>query len=326
MAERTPVVIDCDTGIDDLQAILYALLSPRLDVVGLTTVWGNADVARTTENTLRLLELVDRPDVPVARGAGKPMIGPAHHMATHVHGDDGIGNLGLPPPTLRPVDETAAELLVRLAHERPGELTLVAIAPMTNLGAALALDPGIARLYQRVVIMGGAFYPAWERAGTLPAGISLYGEANVWHDPEAAQAMFEAPWPIDVVPADLTRRVRLSEAMLEDVCARGGEVGRHIHATTQFYLEVYSRRLGERACCMHDAIAVGIAEDRSLIKESHQVPVDVELAGTLTRGMTFPDLRARKPEREPNATVILDAAIDTYLDRWMGVVCGAANG
>jgi purine nucleosidase len=314
------MVIDCDTGIDDAQAILYALLSPGLEVVGLTTVWGNAPVERTTENTLRLLELVDRPDVPVARGADRPLLGPAHNVATHVHGQDGIGNLGLPPPTLGPVDETAAELIVRLAHERPGELTLAPIGPMTNVGAALALDPEIGRLYRRVVIMGGAFVPPYERAGSLPTGISRYGEANIWHDPEAAQLLFEAPWEVDVDGVEVTRRVLLTEAMLDRVGASGTPWGEHIHASTQLYMDVYSRRLGQRACCMHDAIALGIAEDPSLVTASARARVDVELTGTITRGMTFPDLRPLPDGQDANAEIVLECEHARFVDRWLSVV------
>jgi purine nucleosidase len=322
------MVIDCDTGIDDAQAILYALLSPGIEVVGLTTVWGNAAVERTTENTLRLLELVatsgardGQPDVPVARGAGRPLLGPAHNMATHVHGDDGIGNLDLPPPALRPAEETAAELIVRLAHERPGELVLAPIGPMTNVGAALALDPEIARLYRRVVIMGGAFVPPYERVGTIPHGISRYGEANIWHDPEAAQMMFEAPWEVVVVGVEVTRRVILTAEMLDRVGAGGTPWGQHIHDSTQLYMDVYSRRLGRRACCMHDAIAIGIAEDPTLVTRSARARVDVELTGTITRGMTFPDLRPLPDEQSPNAEIVLECEHERFVDRWMSVVC-----
>lgn len=314
------MVIDCDTGIDDAQAILYALLTPTIDVVGMTTVWGNAAVERTTKNTLRLLEIVDQPNIPVAVGAGKPLIGPAHHVATHVHGEDGIGNLGLPPPTLRPVKETAAELIVRLAHERPGELVLAPIGPMTNIGAALALDPGIARLYKKVVIMGGAFVPPYERVGTIPRGISRYGEANIWHDPEAAQMLFEAPWEVVVVGVEVTRRVILTGDMLTSVGASGKPWGQHIHDSTQFYMDVYSRRLGQRACCMHDAIAIGIAEDPSLVTRSARARVDVELNGTITRGMTFPDLRPLPDGQNANCEIVLESAHERYVDRWLSVV------
>jgi purine nucleosidase len=314
------MVIDCDTGIDDAQAILYALRSPGIEVVALTTVWGNAPVERTTENTLRLLEIVERPEVPVAPGAGKPLIGPAHHMATHVHGDDGIGNLDLPPPRLEPVAETAAELIVRLAHERPGELVLVAIGPMTNVGAALALDPEIARLYRRVVIMGGAFVPPYERVGTIPHGISRYGEANIWHDPEAAQMLFEAPWEVVVVGVEVTRRVILTGEMLAGVGASGTPWGSHIHDSTQFYMDVYSRRLGQRACCMHDAIALGIAEDPTLVTRSARARIDVELTGTITRGMTFPDLRPLPKGQTLNSEIVLECDHDRFVDRWMRVI------
>ncbi len=187
----TRVVIDCDTGVDDAMAILYGLLSPNIEIVGLTCCWGNIWVETTTANTLRLLEIVQMPSIPVAMGARKPLLGPIWELGNGVHGADGQGNTNLPPPKLEPVKESAAELLVRLAHEHPGELTLVPIAPLTNVAAALALDPSIAQLYKEVVLMGGNFL--------APGNAAKWAEANIWHDPEAAQMVFEAGWPITAV-------------------------------------------------------------------------------------------------------------------------------
>src|SRR5436305_83095 len=119
------VVLDCDTGVDDSMAIFYGLLAPEIEVVAIGSVWGNAAIETTTANTLRLLEIVGRPDVPVAKGAAGPLLGQQLELGTDVHGDDGQGNTHLPPPTLTPSGESAAEQLVRLARERPGELTLV---------------------------------------------------------------------------------------------------------------------------------------------------------------------------------------------------------
>lgn len=320
------VVIDCDTGVDDAMAILYGLLHPEIEVVGMTTVWGNTNVEATTANTLRLLELVDQPDIPVARGAAKPLIGELQHVATYVHGVDGQGDTNLPPPTLAPVRETAAELLVRLAHENPGELTLLPIGPMTNIGAALQLDPAIAHLYKNVVIMGGAFVPDLSLAGTIGRGICRWGEANIWHDPEAAQMMFEAPWDITCVGVEVTRTVRLTEAMLNEVRDSGTAAGVFLHRITQFYMDVYSKRWGRRECAMHDAIALGVAEDESLILDAPRVRVDVELNGTLTRGMTIVDLRVQPPETPPNSRVVLSVDTGRFHQRWMDTICGVSHG
>src|SRR5439155_13391106 len=192
--------------------------------------------------------LVARPDVPVAMGAAAPLLGKSLDLGTEVHGDDGQGNTHLPPPTLEPTGELAAEQLVRLAHERPGELTLVPVGPLTNVATALALDPGIARLYREVVLMGGAFL--------TPGNTNRVGEANIWHDPEAAQMVLEAGWPITVVGLDVTRKVRMTEAMAEQLRASGTPAGQHLHRTTAFYLARYARLYGRRECSMHDPLAL----------------------------------------------------------------------
>src|SRR5947207_1467619 len=143
MAEQSPlpVVLDCDTGVDDAMAIFYGLLAAEIEVAAIGCVWGNVPVETATRNTLRLLEIVDRPRVPVAPGAAKPLLGSAFDLGTDIHGDDGQGNTHLPPPSLQAAGESAAEQIVRLARERPDELTLVPTGPLTNVAIALALDP-----------------------------------------------------------------------------------------------------------------------------------------------------------------------------------------
>ncbi|HEV8632925.1 MAG TPA: nucleoside hydrolase [Chloroflexota bacterium] len=321
MADPVRVVIDCDTGVDDAMAVLYGLLSPNIDVVGLTCVWGNTSVENATANTLRLLEIaasstggVEQPGVPVAKGAARPLIGPEPQFASGVHGLDGQGNTNLPPPRLEPTGETAAELIVRLAREHPGELVLVPTGPLTNVAIALAMEPGIARLYREVVLMGGAFL--------APGNASRFGEANIWHDPEAAQMVFEAGWPITAVGLDVTLKAMLSAENLERLRESGTPAGVHLHKITQFYLERYAARRGRRECAMHDALALGIAEDRSLVLHAPTARVDVELTGTHTRGMTVADLRLWASPDGANAVVPLEVDSQRFIDRWMKVIGG----
>jgi purine nucleosidase len=314
MVERSPtqVVIDCDTGVDDAMALLYGLLAPEVEIVGLTCVWGNTWVETTTRNTLRLLELVGRPDIPVAMGAGKPLLGPRWELGDGVHGADGQGNTNLPPPTLQPVRESAAELLVRLAHERPGELTLVPTGPLTNVATAVLLDPAIAQLYRRVVLMGGAFL--------VPGNVASWAEANIWHDPEAAQIVFEAGWPITAVGLDVTHRTMLDASLIDRLRDSGTPAGVHLHRITQHYLDHYTVRRGRRECAMHDALALGIVADPSLVLQAPLVRVDVELTGTHTRGMTVVDFRPEYPPDQPNAAVVLQVDSQRFIDRWLEVL------
>ncbi|MFN8524640.1 MAG: nucleoside hydrolase [Chloroflexota bacterium] len=308
----TSVVIDCDTGVDDAMAIFYGLLAPHIDIVGLTCVWGNIWVETATLNTIRLLELVDRTDIPVAMGAGKPLVGPQWKLGDGVHGADGQGNVNLPAPRTKPVNESAADLLIRLAHERPGELVLVPVGPLTNIATALLQDPSIAKLYKSVVLMGGNFL--------APGNAAKWAEANIWHDPEAAQIVFEAGWPVTAVGLDVTLKTMLSEGRLTEMRDANTVAGNHLHRISQFYLERYAARRGRRECSMHDALALGIAADPSLATHSPRVRVDVELNGTHTRGMTVGDFRPWASGPEANANVVLEVDSARFIDRWMDVI------
>lgn len=312
MSDRLRVVLDCDTGVDDAMCILYGLLSPNIDVVGIGTVWGNVPVELATVNTLRLLEIVGQPGVPVARGAGKPMIGQVSRYATYVHGEDGQGNTNLPPPSLQPVHGTAAEQIVRLAHEYPGELTLVPVGPMTNVGIALTLDPGIAQLYKGVVLMGGS--------PLTPGYFRRVSDPNIWNDPEAAQLIFEAGWPITTVGINVTERVRFTGPMREQLQASGTPAGLHLAKIVDFYMRNYEQRWGVYESAMHDALALAIAEDPTIATEAPLVRVDVELHGALTRGYMAADLRPRPTPADANARVVLEVDTPRFLQRFMQVL------
>jgi purine nucleosidase len=239
-------------------------------------------------------------------------------LGTAGHGADGQGNTNLPPPRLAASTEPAAELLVRLAHEHPGELTLVPVAPLTNVAAALALDPTIAQLYKEVVLMGGAFM--------TPGNAAQWGEANIWHDPEAAQIVFEAGWPITAVGLDVTHKTLLSEQRLGELADCGTPAARHISLISRYYLDRFAARHGRRECTMHDALALAIAADPTLVTHAPETRVAVELNGTHTRGMTVADLRPSAPTENANARVVLGVDSARFVERWMDVLCGRIQG
>jgi inosine-uridine nucleoside N-ribohydrolase len=276
------VLIDTDTGIDDAMAVVYALLDPRLELVGLTSVFGNVDVEQTTRNTLALLEALDRVDVPLAMGAAKGLIG-SPTFSPHVHGVNGVGDAEFAEPQITPVSEHAAEFIVRLAREQPGELTLVPVGPLTNLALALALEPKLPQLIKRVVWMGGV--------AVGPGNVTPVAEADAWHDPEAAEAVFEAGWPITMVGLDVTDVTLLHGADLERIGRADTPAARYVAAITPFYIDFYEKVLGFRACAMHSALTVAVVAQPSLITDSLHAPVRVELSGSLTRGMTVADRR-----------------------------------
>jgi purine nucleosidase len=303
------VFVDCDPGIDDAVALAYLAARPEVEIVGVGAVFGNNSVDVTADNALRLLELYGRPDVPVAVGAARPLVQPPK-LAAHVHGGNGLGDVELPEPAGRPVAETAAGLLVRLARENPGEIDVLAVGPLTNLAIALALEPELPRLVRRLVVMGGAVRVA--------GNVSSHAEANISNDPEAAEAVFAAGFDLDLVALDITMKTVATTEWLEELATVAGERAARTSAFLDFYADFYSGIFGVRQCAMHDPLAAAVLVDPHLVTESFEAPVQVELTGTLTRGMTVADLRPRPrdDERRP-ARVVTGVAEAEFLGRML---------
>jgi purine nucleosidase len=185
------------------------------------------------------------------------------------------------------------------------------------VGVAPAKDPEIARLYRGVVLMGGVF----QTPGTV-TGVAV---AKIWHDPKAAQIIFDALWPVTVVGLDVNHQVRLTEPLRQQLCASGMPAGRHLYRIVDHYFAAYERRWGRREATMHDALALGIAADPSHMLRAPRGRVDVGLTGTHARGMTVADLRASGPAHRANATVPLEVDACRSLDRFMEILCGKAG-
>ena len=281
---RTALLFDVDTGIDDALAILLALGSPGVETVGIGTVAGNVDVDKGTMNTLRVLEVAGRMDIPVYRGCERPLIQRLYD-ASDVHGDDGMGNSGLPIPVTAASTIHAVDNMIRVARERPGEITLVALGPLTNVAMALRLEPRLPSLIRRLVIMGGAY--------AHPGNMSGLAEFNIWVDPDAAKAVFESEFDTTVVPLDATMQVLLTEDHLKSV--GDGVLARFARSITREYMDLYEKRRGVRASAMHDPLATAIAIDPSVVLDGQKLPVTVEVDGTWTRGMTIADRRPGAP-------------------------------
>ena len=310
MAERIPIILDVDTGIDDALAILYALRSPEAELLACGTVRGNVDAVTAAENTLRVLEVAGA-QVPVAVGCDQPLVEPKAD-ARWVHGDDGLGNTNLPPPRGRPTGEHAVDQLLRLTRERPGEIVLVAVGPLTNLALAVAMDPQLPERVRQVVIMGGVAQP--------PGNIGPVTEANIAHDPEAARAVFAAGWPLTMVGLDVTMKTLLSHEDAERLGRSDDPVARFAYRISQYYLDRYTYFLGRRHCALHDPLAVAVALDPSLVR-TVDAYVEVETEGRYTRGMTVADLRVRwNPEftvAPPNCRVCLEVDAGRFLERFL---------
>jgi inosine-uridine nucleoside N-ribohydrolase len=315
-ATPRPVLVDTDTGVDDAIAVVLALLEPRLDVVALTTVFGNVEVEKTTANTLKILEILGAEQLPLARGAAASLLGQTDFVP-FIHGDDGVGNAGLEPPRGAVVDGTAAELIVRTAHAHSGRLVLLAMGPLTNLALALALDPGIAEIVDEVVWMGGTL----EASGN----VTPVAEADAHHDPEAAEVVLAAGWKVTVVGLDVTTRALIDAEDYRRLEAAEPPAAAYLARILPFYYDFYERRLGFRACAMHSAIAAAIAADPGLVTRAVEAPAGIELSGTRTRGMLVADRRTDQradwSEGRRPATIVLDADLAAFKERMLSLIC-----
>lgn len=282
------VLFDCDPGVDDSIAILFGLRSPELEFVGFTTVFGNTDVENTAQNALRLVELAGKPDIPVAKGAATPY-SPLKQpfFGREVHGEDGLGNTNMPAPRgkLQPV--SAAQMIVETIMANPGEITLAAVGPLTNLALALRLEPRIVQVVKEVVIMGGAAF--------CSGNVSAVAEANISNDPLAANMVFRAGWPLTMVGLDVTKKTRMTKDWLEGIFQTGTPVtdflSRILPCYQKFHHQIYGMNGDVHT---HDPSAVGFMVDSSLFK-TQRVPVYVETEGRCA-GFTVPDMHHQWPE------------------------------
>lgn len=280
------VILDCDTGVDDAMALLYLLSSPKVDLVGISTVFGNISADMAATNSLRVLELVGRSDVPVARGTETTIIGEVPVLAPHVHGPDGMGNSTLPAPTGSIAVETGPELIVRLARQFPGEIHLIATGPLSNVAIALGIEPRLAELIPRITVMGGA--------ADAPGNQSPAAEANILHDPEAAQAVVAAAWHVTLVPLDVTMTEIITEGHRAQLEQAGSRVSRFVAQITDFYFDFFhGESFAERCSPCHDALAAAIAIGDITPLSAPTIGVEVDCNDGPARGATICDTRGQ---------------------------------
>jgi len=247
MPERRKIIIDCDPGVDDALAIALAVESPDLEVIGITTSYGNAPVELTTKNALRIVELSGR-EIPVARGARGPLASPQHPSPTFIHGHDGLGNTNQPEPGSVAVELSAWRFIVDSIRKYPGEVTLVPLAGLTNLALVLQEDPEAAQLVQEVTLMGGSL--------RHPGNVGPVSEANIAQDPPAADRVFTAPWKVNMVGLDVTMKLVMENAFLEKLRAGNRRFGAFLHDIHQFYIGFYRKERGLEGCAVHDSAAI----------------------------------------------------------------------
>ena len=279
----TPVLVDCDPGIDDAVALLLACASPELRLLGISTVAGNVGLAHTTRNARRVLALAGRADVPVAAGAGRPLVRTSPGRAATVHGEDGVHGAALPDPAAPPDPRPAVDLLADAVRRSPEPVTLVAVGPLTNVALFYAVHPDEAARLGRVVVMGGS---------ASGGNASAAAEFNVWSDPEAAYRVLTDPGLARPVPTlmiglDLTTRLRLGGDDLAALGA-GGPAGRAAAAMLRPEAERQRTLTGVASLPVHDAVAVAAVLDPTLL-DTVPATVAVDCAEGAGRGATRVD-------------------------------------
>lgn len=305
-----PVIIDCDTGVDDALALLFAVRHPGLDLRAVTCVAGNTDVDGVVRNTLTVLEQAGAPAIPVARGAERPLLEPARPAP--VHGADGMGDLGLPAPTRTPVDIDAVTLLRREILASPRPVTLIPTAPLTNIALLLRTHPEVTRNIERIVFMGGA---------VATGNATPVAEFNVWHDPEAAAVLLTAGVPITMYGLDVFQQVVVDSAEVHRLRA-SSEPGTRLAGELLAHRPAHQGEppQAEEAGGLGDAGAVCAVADPQGITTS-LLPVEVSLAPGPTRGQTVVDRRTRLGESEiyegGHERALIGVALEVNADRYV---------
>ena len=288
------LIIDVDTGVDDALALAFAVRHPDISVEAALTVCGNVSLDLVTDNTLRVLDWLGATEVPVLRGADRPLAG-APVSAGHWHGEDGLGGADLPASRRGASADAVAYLIERLTAE-PGELMLVCTGPLTNLATAVTREPAIVDCARGVCVMGGAIHP--------PGNATPVAEFNVYADPEAAAIVFAQSWPLTLVGLDVTRQTLLTRDDLRELSGLESAEAVLVRETTRSLFE----RPGVQAVALHDPLAVAVALDPSLVT-TVSGPVRVETRGELTRGQTIIDLRS---PRQSATQVGMEVAADRF--------------
>ncbi len=319
------IIFDTDPGTDDALALMLALNSPELDVRAITVVPGNVTAAMGLENALRMVSLANRCDIPVAAGAQHPLFQKLI-TAEFWHGKNGLGNVELPPSKCKVDSRFGPDLIIQLVHASPHEITLVPVGPLTNIALAVEKDPSIVPLVKEVILMGGSI---------SGGNVNAVAEANIYNDPEAAQIVFQAGWPLTMVGLEVGDKALFTRKYLAELGQSHGPVNDFIVSVAKFMVGL-SQKFGASGSPMYDPSAVAVAIDATLVKVQ-EMHVDVETRGEFTRGETVGN-RHGGVERnvphgdryviegvdmvKPNAKVCVDADADRLLQLFVSRIRG----
>ncbi|WNS75185.1 nucleoside hydrolase [Bacillus sp. DTU_2020_1000418_1_SI_GHA_SEK_038] len=290
--KKRKIILDCDPGHDDAIAILLAAGNPNIELVGITTVAGNAEVEKTTANALKVCEIAGMYDVPVFQGSGQPLVR-KRETAPDIHGDSGMDGPVLPEATKTIEEEHAVDFIIRKLMESDGDITLVPTGPLTNIAMAMRREPAILSKIQEIVIMGGGTFGNWTPAA----------EFNIYVDAEAAKVVFESGAPITMMGLDLTHQALATHEVCERIAAIDNPVAQFVNELLVFFRKTYLEVFGFEHPPVHDICCVAYCIDPSVV-ETKKLRVDVETTGVHTYGMTLVDMHG-VTDREPNVNVAL---------------------
>lgn len=314
------IIYDTDTGIDDALALIYLAGIPNVEISAITTVFGNTPVEASYTNVARVLELLDREDILVAKGAAGPLVGEPR-IADHVHGVDGLGDIfstPIQPKNASPL--SSAELIVEMARSRPGYYDLLPVGPMTNIGLALKIEPNLLTMFRSVVIMGGSGpFP--------PLGVAQMVDANIHNDPEAAALMFAAPRKhLVMVGVNVTAGTIVDEQAVQAMHRAGTAVGKFSADILEAYMDFYQFAWGRRVSPAHDGLAAAILVHPEWVTKAVSGPVNITTDGFATRAhlmRTSEGLPVSWPsEPAPDTYVVLDVDRAAFLTDFVRVLSG----
>jgi inosine-uridine nucleoside N-ribohydrolase len=319
------IIFDTDPGTDDALALMLALNSPELDVRAITVVPGNVTAEMGLENALRMVSLANRCDIPIAAGAKHPLFQKLI-TAEFWHGKNGLANIELPPSKCKVDSRFGPDLIIQLVHESPHEITLVPVGPLTNIALAVEKDPSIVPLVKEVILMGGSI---------TGGNVNASAEANIFNDPEAAQIVFQAGWPVTMAGLEVGDKAMLTPKYLDELKQAHGPINDFIAAVLKYLIDL-SAKFGEAGTPMYDPSAVAITIDPTLVK-TQAMHVDVETRGDFTRGETVGNRRGYIERNvlhgdryviegadkvAPNAKVCIDVDADRFLQLFVSRIRG----
>ena len=324
-ATAKKIILDTDPGSDDAMALMLALNSPELDVRAISVVPGNVTASQGLENALRMISLANRCDIPVAAGAQHPLFQKLI-TAEFWHGKNGLANVELPPSKCKVDSRFGPDLIIQMVHAAPHEITLVPVGPLTNIALAVEKDPSIVPLVKEVILMGGSI---------SGGNVNAAAEANIYNDPEAAQIVFQAGWPLTMVGLDVGDKTLLSQKYLDQLTQTHGPINDFIYSVAKYLINL-AAQFGSPGTPMYDPLAVGVAIDATLAK-APEMHVDVETRGEFTRGETVANRRGYVERNvlqgdhyviegadkvTPNAKVCVDVEADRFLQLFVSRIKG----